>query len=301
MIGQVVGAILAGVLLAGQDQTGETTLPDVSVTGARNTVEQTRRFVEEVSERPTHALTLSTWRKPICLQVVNLRESAQAAIVSRIATRAGEAGVAMAPTGCFPNVTVLATSDGRFTASELAEAYRDRFLPSPEYAHGDGEDLRRFAESEAAVRWWHVAALTDDETGRILPPLRNALAQFHDTTGTVFFGQDQRETILTALVIVDLSRTGGVTDTELGDYIAMVILADIDPEADAGSYPTVLNLWRDGPRGQGMTAWDQAYLKALYQADVRLTGSGLQGRSLYQVNEMARIISRELAQEPTSP
>ena len=301
MIEQIVGALMAGALFAGQDQTQATPLPDVSVTGAPTTYEQTRQFVEEVSDRPLHTLTLSTWRRPICLQVVNMREEARSAILDQIERRAAEVGVTVAPTGCWPNVTILATSDGRFTATELVDAYRGRFQPNREYAQGDNRDLRLFAESEAAVRWWQVAALIDDVSGRILTVANHGIADQVDTTPEVFYGQNRRDAILTALVIVDLSKTSGVSDVAIGDYLSMVILADIDPEADAGPYPTILNLWRQGPTSGGMTAWDRAYLKALYQAEIRLSGAQLQTRSLYQVNEMARIISRELAEEPTTP
>lgn len=121
--------------------------------------------------------------------------------------------------------------------------------------------------------------------------------QSFDTTREPYFGQNRRDTILTTLLVLDLSRMQGVSDVAVGDYVAMVVLADIDPEADASGYPTVLNLWREGSEAGGMSAWDRAYLKGLYGADVRLPGSNLQTRSLYQLNQMARIISQELAAE----
>lgn len=295
MLAAVLGALVIGAFAAGQSQDEATSLPGVTVTGIRNTPEEARRFVDEVANRPSQALTLSTWRRPICLQVLNMREPARSTIMAQIEARAADVGVTVAPTGCWPNVTVLATSDGRFTASELVSAYGDRFRPTAYYTVSDDRDLARFMESDAPVRWWQVAALTDDESGKILPAPRGAPVQMFDTTGEPYFGQNRRDTILTTLVILDLSRTQGASDVAVGGYVAMVVLADIDPDADAGSYPTVLNLWREGRGAGGMTAWDRAYLKGLYGAGVRLPGSGLQTRSLYQLNEMARIISQELA------
>ena len=297
MLGLIVGAVLLASV-AGQVQEEATPLPGVTVTGVRTTPEETRRFVEVVANRPSQALTLSTWRRPICLDVVNLREPARTTITAQVEARAAEVGVAADPPGCRPNVTILATSDGRLTTSELVEAYRDRFRPTAYYTVGDDRELARFMDSDAPVRWWQIAALTDDKTGKMLPAPRGSPVQAFDTTREPYFGQNRRDTILTTLVVLDLSRTQGVSDVAVGDYVAMVVLADIDPEADASGYPTVLNLWRQGSGAGGMSAWDRAYLKGLYGAGVRLPGSNLQTRSLYQLNEMARIISQELAAEP---
>jgi hypothetical protein len=51
------------------------------------------------------------------------------------------------------------------------------------------------------------------------------------------------------------------------DYVALVSLAQIDPTAGADGYDTILNVF-DTPQSTqtGLTAWDDAFLRALYRA-----------------------------------
>jgi hypothetical protein len=68
-------------------------------------------------------------------------------------------------------------------------------------------------------------------------------------------------------VLVDLDD---VKETKLGpltDYIAMVGLAEVDLDGDWGDAPTVLRLFADSgdAASQRMSAWDSAFLKALYR------------------------------------
>ncbi len=239
--------------------------------------------------------------EPICIATVNLRENTAAAITARIEAHARDVGVAVQAPGCSPNITLLATSDGRLTASELVGAYRDRFIVSQGSTQGDGRALKRFAEDEVAVRWWPISALTDELTGRVLVAIWGRPPPVRSTPGEIYLGQDQREALLTTLVILDLSRTGAVSEAALADYLTMVVLANIDPDARGGSTPSILDLWDGGPAPTSLTAWDRAYLKALYEAPVRLSGGPSQLRSLYQRNEMARIMARELSQDDATP
>lgn len=47
----------------------------------------------------------------------------------------------------------------------------------------------------------------------------------------------------------------------------MVAFAQIDPDADTSSFPTILNLF-DGAATTELTDWDLSYLKALYDAEL---------------------------------
>lgn len=278
-----------------------TPLADIEVSATRSSERQARGFVEQISRAPIGALSIATWMTPICIATVNLREETAVAIRARIEAHARDFGVAVQSAGCSPNITLLATSDGRFTATDLVDAYRNRFIASDGPTQGDGRALRRFAEAEVAVRWWPISALTDEGTGRILVPIWGAPAAVSSTPGELYFGQNRREALLTTLVILDLSKTGTASEETLADYLTMVVLANIDPDARGGGRPTILDLWDAGPAPTGLTRWDRAYLKALYEAPVRLGGGSTQLRSLYQRTEMARIMARELAQDDAAP
>lgn len=270
-------------------------LPDVNVSATRGVEQEARRFVEGVSSTPLHSLSLARWITPICIATINLQPEAAASITARIEANARAAGVGVQQPGCSPNITLLATSDGRFTATELVDAYRDRFIASDGPTQGDGRALRRFAESEVPVRWWPISALTDELTGQTLVPIWGAPAAVSETPGELYFNQNRREALLTTLVILDLSKTGSITDVTLADYLTMVVLANVDPDARGQGAPTILDLWDSGAVTSGLTRWDRAYLKALYEAPVRQSGGFMASRSLYQRTEMARIMARELA------
>ncbi|HVO47588.1 MAG TPA: hypothetical protein VMT29_14770, partial [Steroidobacteraceae bacterium] len=69
------------------------------------------------------------------------------------------------------------------------------------------------------------------------------------------------------MVIVDSRRARGVTFDQLAGYVAMVGLAEIRPNADPGATPTILKLFAGTAPTEGLSPWDQAYLKALYHTD----------------------------------
>lgn len=64
------------------------------------------------------------------------------------------------------------------------------------------------------------------------------------------------------IVVVDVSKVGAVNAGQLGDYLAMIGLAQIDDQAETGGFDTVLNLFTTG--AEGLTDWDRAYLSGLY-------------------------------------
>lgn len=71
------------------------------------------------------------------------------------------------------------------------------------------------------------------------------------------------DALFKTMVIVDTDMTGDVNTTQLGDYIALISLAQLDPRAETQGFDTILNLF-SGDAQQGLTEWDRAYLVALY-------------------------------------
>jgi len=68
------------------------------------------------------------------------------------------------------------------------------------------------------------------------------------------------------IVLVDETRVRGVSGEQLANYIAMVGLAEIKPDAQPGNAPTILRLFADPPQAapQGLSDWDLAFLRSLY-------------------------------------
>ncbi|MGH7107435.1 MAG: hypothetical protein ACREFT_13120, partial [Acetobacteraceae bacterium] len=60
---------------------------------------------------------------------------------------------------------------------------------------------------------------------------------------------------------MDLKQTKGLTIGQLADYVALIGLAQVRPEADPGNAPTILTLFRDPKHPtQALSAWDRALL-----------------------------------------
>jgi hypothetical protein len=125
--------------------------------------------------------------------------------------------------------------------------------------------LRRFQTTERPVRWWNVSIPVEEDTGAIavrlpgeVPPWLNLRGAGGLLTTTIV--NDSKR----AFVIVDIDRINGVNLAQLADYLAMVSLAQINPDADTSGYATVLNLFDAPEENSGLTQWDMAYLQGLY-------------------------------------
>lgn len=75
------------------------------------------------------------------------------------------------------------------------------------------------------------------------------------------------ENLTGVVVLVDTKAAAGVTVTQLADYLGMITFAKPDLEADLGVMPSILQLFALEPanRPQGLTEWDQAFLRGLYR------------------------------------
>lgn len=157
--------------------------------------------------------------------------------------------------------------------------------------------LTEFLYSNAPVRWWHVShAVTRDgdvtrETtdaaaeGRANQMLNADASQMGGSNANSFkpavagapvvmiSGGASRIRAAThddfgaVFVIVDADQLGNVGFEALSDYLAMVTLSQLDPDADTTAWPTVLKLFNgQANRPQAMTDWDVSYLQGLYEA-----------------------------------
>jgi hypothetical protein len=88
-------------------------------------------------------------------------------------------------------------------------------------------------------------------------------------------------------VVIDVSRLDQGSFEQLADYVAMVSLVQIDPEADPSGFPTILNLFRQAdPNLAGLTEWDLTYMTSLYGARLNQIARGAQVSAI--ASRMAR-------------
>lgn len=257
-------------------------LEDVVVSGAP-LEEMIRDFVGEVAA-PNRDRGIARWRNRVCVGVANLRAEAAQYIVDRVSTVAEDVGLRPGAPGCRPNIMIVATDHPDLLAEELV-----RLQPREFQIRGAGMDrgdaaLRAFEVSDAPVRWWQISMPVNSDTGEratrisgecrgscgaTAPGMESTVHLYAPNTRT--FAASRLSTqivddLFRTLVIVDANQVGAVSGQQLADYIAMVVLAQIDPEAETRRYATVLNVFESPATAEGLTEWDRAYLIGLYGA-----------------------------------
>ncbi len=215
------------------------------------------------------------WNRSVCVGVHNLEATAAQYIVDRISLLAYEVGLRPGEPGCAPQVNVIFTTDGRELAAHLVENEPALLRPTLYLgAHRGLAALDRFVESDKAVRWWQISLPVDARTGAPaidLPGNRRCTqptcAPNVNVAGPSRIHSGIRDALQSVFIVVDSTKLTGTTWQQLGDYLAVVSLAQIDLEADPSSFDSILNLFTNPRAYSGLTDWDRTYMKALYSFD----------------------------------
>ncbi|RZJ29535.1 MAG: hypothetical protein EON85_06755 [Brevundimonas sp.] len=270
----IFGQLMAAAVLIASGQAAPQTpaqtpdtsrLEDVVVQGER-LADRVETFVDDINAPPVHRGP-ARWRREVCVGVANLRPDAAQIVVDRVSAVAVRAGLEAGEPGCSPNVLIVAAEDGDAMARGLVERSPIAFRPVYSGGARSSEQLEAFLTAPAPVRWWHVSVPVGRETGEIAvripgygaPKIRGVNSRIQTAT---------RNDLLRAFIIVDLDEAAGASFQQLGDYIGMVAMAQIDADAETGAYDTVLNLFEPGHVVDGVTDWDMSYLSALYGAEL---------------------------------
>lgn len=253
-------------------------LEDV-IANARRLEDATEAFVGEVAA-PVRRRGYARWHDGVCVGVANLSPEVGQAMIDRISDRARELGLIAGAPGCHPSIVIVATQNATpFTAEFVA--MRPRLFRTGATGMDRGRAaFQRFLETDRPVRWWNVSMPVDADTGNSavrMPGQCNATCigqgsavEYAPNTyvrSTSRIASQYRQDLKRTFVIIDVDKLNGATLEQLSDYVAMVSLAQIDPDADTGSFDTILNLFDDPAAVDGLTGWDQAYLAGLYEAD----------------------------------
>lgn len=252
-------------------------LEDVVVTGwPLDTM--IRNFVTEVAE-PNRRRGLARWDDAICVGVSNLQPDAAQYLADRISTVADDLGLRPGAPGCTPNIVVIVTDDAEALARTLVSDRRRAFRMGGAGMDRGGDALEDFVETDRPVRWWQVSMPVDSETGQRMVRLAGDCSGGDCAGGTLGFAPQYNlfaasrlttqivDDIFRAVVIVDVDQVRDVSILQLADYIAMVSLAQIDPDADTSGYASILNVFDDPDGSTSLTNWDLAFLGGLYSAE----------------------------------
>lgn len=280
----LIAALLAAAALSGQTapQTAQdpaaTAVQDVEVTAQRQSAyEAARSFVDEVAETPP-GRGLARWDGKVCVGVVNLRGEAAQAIVDQVSRRMLDVGLDIGEPGCKPNILIIATTDGAATARALVQARPRNFNPGFSGTRLTLAALERFQANDNPIRAWRLTVPVDADTGAPTVRLPGEDYKYRAVRQPSRIRTQDRNIFARTFVILDVAQTTGFDVGALGDYIAMVSLAQIDDRAEVSGYDTILNLFTDPSGPRQLTDRDLGYLRALYAAELNeLHGSQQEG------------------------
>ena len=217
-----------------------------------------REFVGELSGAPQADSQLARWDRSICPGIYGLKDRQTAErLIDRMAVRAFELELNVGEPGCSPDIVILFTDNVSVLTAGLRSRL-ERVLNERNVSTFGRRELAAFVNSDAPVRWWTFAS-TKSRLGLDIGP---DLGVYDLSPSRVrpLTRQDMSKT----LIVVNANLTRNLRVGTLGDYLAMVSLAQIDPEAETAGYSTILNLFAGG--STEMTAWDRSYLEGLYGA-----------------------------------
>jgi hypothetical protein len=95
-----------------------------------------------------------------------------------------------------------------------------------------------------------------------------------------------RDDLQYVIILVDATKLTGTTWQQLGDYLAVVSLAQIHPKTNPTAFDSILNLFSNPAAYSGLTDWDRSYIRALYEFDQERIAS-------LQMNEIVSRIARQ--------
>ena len=232
---------------------------------------------------------------PVCPASFGFPEAFNAFVADRVRAVAGEAGIAVAPAGCRPNLLVIAAGEGR---DLLAALHRRR----PTYFAGLVlPEIRRLSRAAGPVRSWQVVEMRgqDGRTMENVSFVRGpdgrmmyiGAARQLSTDVASRLELPTRQDIVLSVVMFDLDAIEGLTLAHVADHAAMRALARTEPGAETPSGRTIVTLFRDVRAGfapaEALTPFDRSYLRAVYA-----TNNGVSGRR--QRASIAGAVTRSL-------
>jgi hypothetical protein len=219
-------------------------------------------FVRAITRNPgsSDEDSLVRWNSPICLLVAGLTAEDVKLVSARLSQISSSSGATLARSPCQPNFIVVVTSE----PDRVLNAWYAR--DSRLFGDAASAQIRQFLESSQSrpVRVWYNIDLgrkSGTRNGHFIPS--NTRAESSAFVGNAAFD------FLSVFAIIDTHRTEHTTLGQLADYVAMAGLTRVDLDAGLGSAPSILRLFAASRENQpsGLSSWDAAFLKALYQSN----------------------------------
>jgi len=267
-----LAALFAPVALPAQDAVSPPPQADIVVTAKGQPLDPqivTRQAREVTRETDLRHEPLPRFDGLACPGVIGLASDYAEMLVGRIRMIAKDLHIPLAPNGdCHANVIVAFTEDGR---ADLAEIQKKTHILSDALTVQERQEL---LDEPGPVRVFSVVE-TRMQNGSIVPRRKN-LTDW--SVGRMEGGQSLISTaterhITQVLVLFDREQAAGKTLHQLADYAVMRVFARTR-DAKGGDAPvSILGLFDENATPpDGMTAFDRAYLAALYEGPSHVKG-----------------------------
>jgi hypothetical protein len=200
------------------------------------------------------------WNTPICVRILGLPPDNSRTVSEQLTQIASAAGAPLAKAPCQPNFIIVATSE----PDRVLEAWyaRDKSL----FGEATATQIRQFLDSSKLkpVRVWYnidTGRKSGTRNGHFIP------SNLHAESSV--FAQNAVFDFFSVFAIIDTERTAHTPLLPLADYVAMAGLTNLDLDADLGNAPSILGLFAPAEEKlpPGLSRWDAAFLKALYESD----------------------------------
>jgi hypothetical protein len=236
-----------------------------------------RAFVNAISV-PEQGGGLARWHAPVCPQVTGLPRESGEFILWRISEVARGAGVPLAGEHCQPNLFIFLTFDPKQLLTQMEERQR-----AGAFGQATPVEIDEFIATPRVARVWYNCTLETPErltAGQGFPPFGQLIGASGlpgkvtaDWERASRVTRPEERAFTGVFIVVDKGRLQGATEGQLADYIAMVGLTQIKPGAQLRDAPTILRLFDGAPQAAlpGMSSWDQAFVKSLYETEQTVT------------------------------
>ncbi|HEU4652206.1 MAG TPA: hypothetical protein VFS49_12405, partial [Croceibacterium sp.] len=261
----------------------------IVVTGDRPTQSEVTRQAREITQ-PTGIRYAPLPRfegDRLCPGVIGLKTDFASLVVERIRANATRFGLWLTTDDgtCAPNFVMAFVDDGQATLQQVADGQSWLFKDMPRH-----ERAELLADDGPAHVWTTTQARTRD--GINLPDRPDGRkSSAMSSGGRARVQLAAREDITGVLILFDRDDVRGLTLIQLADYATMRGLARTRPvDGDGQPMDTILALFDpDATPPAEMTAFDRAYLDALYRGPANVTG-------LSKVLGVSRELERQAAQ-----
>lgn len=238
-------------------------LQEVVVTARRAQLEQqVSTFINAITAVEP-GMGLPRWQIPVCPLVSGLSRDEGEYILGRVSEIARAAGVPLGGEECRANLYILIYPRPK----ELIEAMEKHDFYNVFGTDAYPDDVDELVRNPRPVRVWY-SSVERTQDGLPLPPCAQGprCARIANLVPT-------RLNVVRAFskvyLIVDETKLQGVTRGQFADYVGMVALADIKPDAKFGKTSSILGLFEGAPQEAppGMSEWDEEFLKSLYATE----------------------------------